>query len=72
MGSQRSPRNYADYVVFTAKAPANIVLAVVYVGVAAALLGFGHPIWAGIVLAGGVVIWLRPVYYVASKLRRRG
>jgi hypothetical protein len=52
MESQRSSRNYADYVVFTAKAPANIVLAIVYVGVAAAFFGFGHPVWAGLFLPG--------------------
>jgi hypothetical protein len=69
---QRSPRSYRDYVRFTAKTPANIALAIIYAAVAIALFSFGHPVWGGAVIAGGVLIWLRPAYYVASKLRRRG
>jgi hypothetical protein len=69
---RRSPRSYGDYVRFTAKTRANIALAVIYTAVAIAFFSFGHPVWGGPVIAGGVLIWLRPAYYVGSKQRHRG
>jgi hypothetical protein len=61
---ERTPRPYGAYLRFTAAAPLNMALAVVYLVVAVACVVFGHAVFGAVVLVGGVVIWLRPAYYV--------
>jgi hypothetical protein len=67
---ERTPRPYGEYLRFTAAAPLNMALALVYLAVAVACFVFSHTVFAAVVLVGGVVIWLRPAYYVGWKLRQ--